>query len=178
MPKTNFRVKNLWEQLQNLIIPLDSEDQVNLLNVLKTWIESNRKILQQGNLDKREALSLLLEGKAAEFAISKPEASQYLRELVTSDLFPPKTIEDIVNTLEIAVREFAVFTKWEDCPVCQEGYLGYWIDIGKNKIVLSCPECGWEDLQEEEWTGEAKLFPALIPELKAHHIIAEHGQHA
>jgi hypothetical protein len=108
MSKTNFRVQKLWEQLQDLIIPLNSEDKVNLLSVLKTWIESNRKILQQGNLDKCEALSLLLEDKVLDFAMSKPEASQYLKELVTSDLFPPRTIVDIVNTLEIAVREFAI----------------------------------------------------------------------
>jgi hypothetical protein len=177
MSKVNFRVKRLWEELQDLILPIDSEDKENLLNTLKRWIESNQKILQQGELDESEALSLLLQGKASDFPMSKPEAGKYLKELITSKLYPPESIRSIVNTLETAVREFAVFTKWEDCPVCNEGYLGYWIDTNKNKIILYCPECGWEDLQGDEWTGTAKLIPASIQDLKAHGIIGDHGQH-
>jgi hypothetical protein len=109
--------------------------------------------------------------------MSKPEAGKYLKELITSELYPPESIRNIVNTLETTVREFAIFTKCEDCPVCNEGYLGYWIDAEKNKIVLYCPECGWEDLQGNKWTGKANLIPASIKDLKDHGIIGDHGQH-
>lgn len=176
MAKVNFRVKRLWEELQSLITTIKSDDTDNLLNTLKTWIELNQKMLQQGSLDENEALALLLAGKASEFPMSKPEAGQYFKSLITSDIYFPSTMKNIVDTLETAVREFAMFTKWEDCPICREGYLGYWIDIDKNKIILHCPECGWEDLQEDERTGAARVFPALIQNLVEHGIIGEPGQ--
>jgi hypothetical protein len=137
----------------------------------------NRKILQQGEFDRSAALSLLLEGKASEFPLSRPEAGSYLKRVITSEGYCPDSIQNVVDTLETLIQEFAVFTKWEDCPVCNEGYLGYWIDTNKNKIILYCPECGWEDLQGDEWTGTAKLIPASIQDLKAHGIIGDHGQH-
>jgi hypothetical protein len=177
MAKVNFRVKRLWEELQALIIPINSDDTDNPLNALKTWIESNQKMLQQGGLGENEALALLLEGKASEFPMSKPEAGEYFKSLITFDIYFPNTIKNIVDTLETAVREFAIFTKWEDCPICREGYLGYWINIDKNKIILHCPECGWEDLQEDERTGTARVLPASIQNLVEHGIIGERGQH-
>jgi hypothetical protein len=177
MPKVHFRTKRIWEELQDLIRPIESEDTQKLLRTVREWTELNRKILQQEKLDGSAALSLLIEGKASEFPLSRPEAGSYLKRLITSGGYLPDSIQDVVDTLETIIREFAVFTKWEDCPVCNEGYLGYWIDTNKNKIILYCPECGWEDLQGDEWTGTAKLIPASIQDLKAHGIIGDHGQH-
>jgi hypothetical protein len=173
MPKVNFEVRRLWKELRALITPIDAEETTMLLNTLKTWIESNQKLLQQ-ELDRSEALSLLLEGKATEFPMNKPQAGQNLKRLITSDLLIPSSLQNIVDTLETGIREFAVFTKWEDCPVCQEGYLGYWINVEKNKIVLHCPECGWEDVQDNERTGTAKILPASIQQLREHGIMEEH----
>jgi hypothetical protein len=178
MPKVNFRVKRLWEELQDLIKPIESRDTQKLLNTVKEWIELNRKILQQGELERSAALVLLLEGKAFEFPMSKPEAGEYLKNLITYEEYLPRTINSLVDTLETIIREFAVFTKWEDCPVCREGYLGYWTNAERNKVILCCPECWWrQDLNGEEWLGKESLFPASIQDLKAQGIIGEYGQH-
>lgn len=78
----------------------------------------------------------------------------------------PKHVEEIADRLETAIREFAVFTEWQDCPVCQEGYLGYWLEPRTKKLVLSCPECWWQqDINGQQWDESLPLLPASIQQL-------------
>lgn len=165
--KLTPRADNVWRNLRSLILPIEDSKVYNLLNTVKQWIEENKRIL--GGLDfakARPALSLLLEGKASQFPINRPiEAGQYLKRQVLT-LPIPKHVEEMADRLETVIREFAVFTEWQDCPICQEGYLGYWIEPCTKRLVLSCPECWWQqDINGQEWVDSLPLLPASIQEL-------------
>lgn len=78
----------------------------------------------------------------------------------------PRHVGEMADRLEAAIRGFAVFTEWQDCPACQEGYLGYWIEPCTKRLVLSCPECWWQqNINGEQWHESLPLLPASIQEL-------------
>jgi hypothetical protein len=162
--KPHYRVTRLWQQLRNLVSEISEEQTYELLNTVKLWVEENQRILGSNFAKDRPALSLLLEGKASQFPNSQPLAGRQMRYLILA--LPPTSIEDTADTLETAIREFAVFTKWEDCPICQEGFLGYWIEPHTKTWVLCCPECWWQqDLSGKKWLDASPLLPASIEEL-------------
>lgn len=78
----------------------------------------------------------------------------------------PRHVGEMADRLEAAIRGFAVFTEWQDCPACQEGYLGYWIEPRTKRLVLSCPECWWQqNINGEQWYESLPLLPASIQEI-------------
>ena len=165
--KLTHKADNVWQNLSSLISQIEEDKTYDFLNTVKQWVEENQRILGGSDFAKgRPALSLLLEGKAYQFPINRSiKAARYLKRLVIS-MPIPKNVEDMADRLETAIREFAVFTEWQDCPVCQEGYLGYWSEPLTKRLVLSCPECGWQqDLNGQEWVESLPLLPASIQEL-------------
>jgi hypothetical protein len=164
--KSNYRVERLWQQLRDLVTPIENDKTYELLDVVRCWIKENEKNLGFDFTKDRAALSLLLEGKASQFPINRPiEAGQYMKSLILTPPIP-RNLETMADTLEAAIREFAIFTEWQDCPVCQEGYLGYWIEPRTKTLVLCCPECWWrQELSGKEWLDSSPLLPASIQEL-------------
>ncbi|AFZ23902.1 hypothetical protein Cylst_1624 [Cylindrospermum stagnale PCC 7417] len=159
-------VRKIWPQLRELISPIPENNFDELLASLKNWICHHQILLQNLNSE-CAALSLLLEDKTSQFPMVKLTAGAYLKSQINSDIYPPKDIKDIIERLEIIVREFALFTKWERCPICNEGYLQYWKDTNINEIVLSCPECGWEQYLNEQNVAEDNLrLSILVPASK------------
>lgn len=168
MPRNlTHRADNVWQNLSNLVSAIDDSKTYDLLNTVKRWVEENKRLL--GGLEFAKyhpTLSLLLEGKASQFPISRPiQAAQHLRYLVVA-MPIPKYVGEMADRLETAIREFAVFTECQDCPACREGYLGYWIEPYTKRLVLSCPECWWQQhLNGEQWHESLSLLPASIQEL-------------
>jgi hypothetical protein len=164
--KLDTKVKRLWQELQDAITPTDASNLHEILNVVKFWIMERQNLLGS-YLQRSPALSLLLSGEFSEFPMSIPLAGENIRDLILSDFYPPRDIEHMTKILEEAIREFLVFTRWEDCPACNEGYLGYWIEPTSKTLVLKCPECWWEqDIEGNQWTSPLALMPASMQDLQ------------
>lgn len=172
--KMSHRADNLWLKLRGLISRIDEHKTYELLEAVKQWVEENKRILTPEFAKGRPVLCLLLEGKAAQFAIARPlEAAQQLKYLVLS-LPIPKTVEVMADRLEAAISEFAIFTESQECPICHEGFLGYWIEPRTKTFVLRCPECSWEqDISGKKWVEPLPLLPATVQDIKMQSILLD-----
>ncbi|HLO88633.1 MAG TPA: hypothetical protein VK203_26985 [Nostocaceae cyanobacterium] len=164
--KQHLLARKLWTQLRELITPIPEKNFAQLLDALKIWISSHPILLKNINCQ-CTALVLLLDGKISQLHFVKPTAGAFLKSIITADFYPPREIEDIIECLELVVREFALFTNWETCPICGEGYLEYWKDMNINEIVLCCSECGCEQYLHEEIINKDNLrLSILVPASK------------
>ncbi|HLP91027.1 MAG TPA: hypothetical protein VK184_20895 [Nostocaceae cyanobacterium] len=156
-------VRKLWPQIVKLISPIPENDFEQLLDVLKNWVNSHPILIKKLNPNyEHSALSLLLAGKINQFNFVQPEAGANLKRLISLDFCPPLQIEDILRILEIVVREFALFTKWETCPICEEGFLEYWQDMNTNEIILSCNECFYDEYLHKEKVDNSNLQKSIV----------------
>lgn len=164
--RLTHKADKTWLSLRSLILPLEDNQTYNLLNAVKQWIEKNQRVLSADFARGCPALSLLLEGEASQFPIYRPlEAAQKMKYLVLS-LPIPKSVEAMAERLETAISEFAIFSEWQECSVCQEGFLGYWSEPRTKTLVLRCPECWWEqDLSGKKWVEPSPLLPASTQDL-------------
>jgi hypothetical protein len=164
--KLTHKADKVWLSLRSLILPIEDNKTYDLLDAVKHWIEKNQRILSTDFAKGCPALLLLLEGKASQFPIYRPlEAAQKMKYLVLS-LPIPESVEAMAERLETAISEFAIFSEWQECPVCQEGFLGYWIEPQTKTLVLRCPECPWEqDISGKKWVETSALLPASVEEL-------------
>ncbi len=161
---SNRRINLLWAQLKSKVGTINDQDSQKILDVIKEWIQQNRLGIGSEFAKGQPVLSLLLEGKAHEFVNQKPaEAARQLKYVLSIDV---KTAREAADLLESALAGFAVATEGQTCPICEEGYLGYWINPSSHKFILVCPECGWfADLQGNRPDPTAEIRPVLIHEL-------------
>ena len=156
-------------ELQRLILPIPDTETQSLLNTLKTWMEQ-RSAFQDVNFKyDYPALTLLLEGKSSDLVIQNPAlAASQLKNAVSRASLAHRDQDDLLLSLEYALRWFAAPTEWEDCPDCNEGYLQYWVEPQQRKVLLVCPECGYEELLNgwEETGVPTPIFPALRQDYK------------
>jgi hypothetical protein len=165
--KNQSKVSEFWQTLQNKVVKIDEDNFLEILDAIKSWILDNEKSLGQDRLHREPSLSLLLSSDASNFPMNRPLAGKHVKGRILSNLYPPQKKEEIVSFLESIIQEFAVFTKWEDCPACNEGYLGYWIEPTSKTLVLKCPECWWEqDIEGNQWTSSLVLIPASMQDLQ------------
>ncbi len=165
--KPNRALLSAWHSLRDELSHVEESQPYSFLNSIKFWINKNQQLIGDSFTDGHGALESLLQGKAMDFPMQQPQqATQHLKHLIL-DGQVPIDLEKAAQILELAICEFAVYTKLEDCPICHEGYLGYWYIPELTEFMLSCPECGWEqDLVGQKWiTKYTTAKPATKKEL-------------
>ncbi len=167
MPKKpNRALLEAWTNLQQVVSQINSEEPKPYLMAIKHWIENHERLLGSNFLHGYGALTLLLEGEVSEFPLQHPiQAINFLIALINSSV--PINIQDAASILETIVCEFAVYTQMEDCPRCEEGYLGYWFSPSRGEFLLDCPECGWcQSISGSKWSHSVDDFrPATLQDL-------------
>lgn len=162
----NRKIYSLWKNLESSIGSFKDEQTFELLDVIYTWVKTHSPELGSNFSKDRVALTLLLQGESRDFAICHPiDAAHRMRHILSA--VQPDSISNMADLLEVIVREFAIFTTWKDCPVCEEGYLGYWLEPNKMKLVLCCPEClNRQTMDGEPWGEEVALRPLLKSDIE------------
>lgn len=157
-------------ELQRILLPIPDAEPYQILHSVKDWMENNDRFKNINLEHDYPCLFLLLKNKPSDFVIrNSPEQGIYLKSGVLLAAREPSD-SDVLRLLNYAVSMSAIPTEWEDCPVCREGYLEYWVQPHQTprKVFLYCPECSYEEFLNgwDETAESSPIFPALRQDYK------------